>query len=113
MLLREIAHARSGDKGNLATLSVIAYDIRDFPAIERAVTAEAVRRYYEGIVSGEVERYVLPHLGALNFVLHNALAGGVTRSLALDAHGKCLGSAILSLPIDVPIGLTVAPKESP
>jgi hypothetical protein len=99
-LLRDIAHSRTGDKGNRSTISVIAYDLKDFALIERCVSAERVRQHYAGIVKGEVERYVLPHLGALNFVLHNALGGGVTRSLALDAHGKCLSSAILSLPID-------------
>ena len=103
MLLREIAYSRAGDKGNRSTLSVIAYDIKDFPAIEQSVTAERVKLHYTGIVKGEVERYSLPQLGALNFVLHNALGGGVTRSLSLDAHGKCLGSAILSLDIDMAI----------
>jgi len=100
MLLREIAHSRTGDKGNRSTISVIAYDLRDFPAIERSVTAERVRALYADIVKGEVERYVVPQLGALNFVLHDALGGGVTRSLALDAHGKCLSSAILGLSIE-------------
>ncbi|MBC7647571.1 MAG: hypothetical protein H7197_00395 [Vitreoscilla sp.] len=99
-LLRDIAYARAGDKGNRSTLSVIAYDIKDFPTIERAVTAERVKLHYAGIAKGEVDRYVLPQLGALNFVLHDALGGGVTRSLCLDAHGKCLGSAILSMVID-------------
>ena len=102
MQLRNIAYSRSGDKGNRTTLSVIAYDIKHFPAIERAVTAERVKLHYAGIAKGEVERYVLPQLGALNFVLHDTLGGGVTRSLCLDAHGKCLGSAILSLNIDLP-----------
>ena len=101
MLLQTLAYSRSGDKGNRSTLSVIAYDIKHFPAIERAVTAERVKLHYRGIVKGEVERYVLPQLGALNFVLHDALGGGVTRSLCLDAHGKCLASAILSLNIDM------------
>lgn len=100
MLLREIAHSRTGDKGNRATISVIAYDLKDYPTIERCVTAERVRKHYADIVKGGVERYAVPHLGALNFVLHDALGGGVTRSLALDAHGKCLSSAILSLSID-------------
>ncbi|MDP3798800.1 MAG: hypothetical protein Q8R06_16925 [Polaromonas sp.] len=100
MLLRDIAHSRTGDKGNRSTISVIAYDLKDFPAIERAVTAERVRALYADIVKGEVERYVVPQLGALNFVLHDALGGGVTRSLALDAHGKCLSSAILGLSIE-------------
>lgn len=98
--LRDIAHARAGDKGNRSTLSVIAYDIKDFSIIERAVTAERVKLHLSGMVKGDVERYVLPQLGALNFVLHDALGGGVTRSLCLDAHGKCLGSAILSLQIE-------------
>ncbi len=102
-VLRDFAYARAGDKGNRFTLSVIAYDIKHFAAIERAVTAERVKQHYAGIVKGDVERYVLPQLGALNFVLHDALGGGVTRSLSLDAHGKCLGSAILSMPIDVEI----------
>jgi hypothetical protein len=100
MLLREIAHSRAGDKGNRSTISVIAYDIKDFPAIEKSITAERVRAHYAGIVQGKVERFVVPQLGALNFVLHDALGGGVTRSLALDAHGKCLSSAILAMSID-------------
>ena len=100
MLLRDIAYARAGDKGNRSTVSVIAYDIQNFGAIERALTAERVKLHYTGIVKGDVQRYMLPQLGALNFVLHDALGGGVTRSLCLDAHGKCLGSAILSLDLD-------------
>ncbi len=100
MLLRDIAYSRAGDKGNRSTVSVIAYDIQNFEIIQRAVTAERVKLHYTGIAHGEVDRYVLPQLGALNFVLHDALGGGVTRSLCLDAHGKCLGSAILSLEID-------------
>ena len=107
MLLRDIAYARAGDKGNRSTLSVIAYDMRHFAAIERLVTAERVKQHYTGITNGDVDRYVLAQLGALNFVLHDALGGGVTRSLCLDAHGKCLGSAILSLDIDMTIDLTI------
>lgn len=102
VMLRDIAYARAGDKGNRSTLSVIAYNIQDFPAIERLVTAERVKQHYAGIATGKVDRYLLPQLGALNFVLHDALGGGVTRSLCLDAHGKCLGSAILSLALDLP-----------
>ena len=100
MLLRDIAHSRAGDKGNRSTISVIAYELKDFPAIEKSITAERVRAHYAGIVKGRVERFVVPQLGALNFVLHDALGGGVTRSLALDAHGKCLSSAILTMSID-------------
>lgn len=101
VLLRDLAYSRAGDKGNRSTLSVIVYDIQHFAAIERAVTAERVKLHYTGIVKGDVERYTLPHLGALNFVMHDALGGGVTRSLCLDAHGKCLGSAILSMTIEM------------
>ena len=102
MLLREIAHSRAGDKGNISNISVIAYDPKDYPLLERHVTVERVKQHCEGVVQGEVQRYTLPGLGALNFVLHNALTGGVTRSLALDAHGKSLSSAILSLEIPDP-----------
>lgn len=97
MLLRDIAHARTGDKGNRSTLSVIAYDAKHYPLLEKLVTPERVKAHYAGIVQGPVERYCLPHLGALNFVLHGSLAGGVTRSLALDAHGKCLASGLLAM----------------
>jgi hypothetical protein len=97
MRLRAIAHARTGDKGDTSNISVIAYDRADYALLERHVTAERVAEHFAGIVRGEVTRYLLPQLGALNFVLRHALGGGVTRSLALDAHGKCLGSAILAL----------------
>lgn len=96
----DIAFARSGDKGNRATLSVIARNLADYPLLERALTAERVRAWYRDHVRGAVERYPLPHLGAVHFVLHEALAGGVTRSLALDAHGKTLSGAILDLPLE-------------
>src|SRR5271166_467960 len=99
MKLREIAHSRTGDKGNTSNISVIAYDEDDYPLLESYVTAERVKEHFAEIVKGNVTRYTLPTLGALNFVLYAALAGGVTRSLALDAHGKALSSAILDLDI--------------
>ncbi|MFC0134812.1 hypothetical protein CR105_22020 [Massilia eurypsychrophila] len=99
MLLREIAHSRAGDKGNISNISVIAYRPADYRLLEKHVTAERVKAHFAELVQGEVLRFELPALGALNFVLHNALTGGVTRSLALDAHGKTLSSAILSLEI--------------
>ena len=99
-ILRDVALARSGDKGNRATLSVIAPDPANFPLLERLLTAERVRVHFAGVVGGEVQRFVLPQLGAVHFVMHDALAGGVTRSLALDAHGKTLSAAILDLPLD-------------
>jgi hypothetical protein len=95
--LREIAHARAGDKGDTANISVIAYHAEDYALLEKHVTAERVKDHLRGIAAGEVVRYTLPRIGALNFVLTGALGGGVTRSLALDAHGKSLSSAILSL----------------
>jgi hypothetical protein len=97
MKLREIAHSRTGDKGNTSNISVIAYDERNYRLIERFVTAERVKAHFAEIVRGDVHRYELPQLGALNFVLKGALGGGVTRSLALDAHGKSLSSALLDL----------------
>ncbi len=98
--LHDIAIARSGDKGNLATLSVIALDAADYPLLERLLTPDRVRAHYAGVVCGEVLRYTLPQLGALHFVMHEALAGGVTRSLALDAHGKTLAQAVLDIEVN-------------
>jgi len=95
--LDDLAHTRGGDKGNTASVSVIAFDAADYPRIAATVTPERVKTHLAGIVRGEVERHELPRLGALTFVLHDALAGGVTRSLALDAHGKGLSSALLTL----------------
>lgn len=100
--LRDIAHSRTGDKGNISNISVIAFDARDYPLLRAQVTAERVRAYFEGSVFGEVVRYELPNIAALNFVLDQALGGGVTRSLALDAHGKSLSSALLDLEIELP-----------
>lgn len=97
MKLRQIAHSRTGDKGTTANVSVIAYRAEDYPLLEKHVTAERVKEHFRGVVQGEVERYALPKIGALNFVLREALRGGVTRSLALDAHGKSLSSALLNL----------------
>lgn len=99
MLLREIAHARTGDKGSLVTISVIAYRERDFAFLEERVTAERVADLFAEIVDGPVQRYVLPNVSALNFVLRRPQTQNVTRSLALDAHGKCLGSALLAMEI--------------
>jgi len=95
--LRALAFSRSGDKGDTSNLSVIALDERDYPWLARHVTAERVRAHLGARVRGPVRRYELPLIGALNFVLEGALGGGVTRSLALDAHGKTLGSLLLEL----------------
>ncbi|MBU1467241.1 MAG: hypothetical protein KJ609_11145 [Gammaproteobacteria bacterium] len=99
MKLRDIAHSRTGDKGNISNISLIVYDINDYVLIKDAVTAEKVQNWFGDIVSGEVVRYELPAIGALNFVMYEALGGGVTRSLALDIHGKGLSSALLDFDI--------------
>jgi hypothetical protein len=100
MKIRDIALARSGDKGNRATLSVIAFDPADYARLERVLTAERVQAHYRGVVHGPVQRFPLPHLGTVHFVMNDALGGGVTRSLALDAHGKTMSAAILDLSLD-------------
>ena len=97
--LRDIAHSRTGDKGETSVISLTAFDEADYPLLRAHVTADRVRKHFAGIVQGEVVRYEIPSLGALNFVLHQALAGGVTRSLALDAHGKSLSSRLLDMEI--------------
>jgi len=99
MQLREIAHSRSGDKGHLINISLIAFDAHDYPQLEREVTADRVRDHLADFVRGRVVRYALPQLGALNFVLERAPGDSVTRTLALDAHGKSLSSALLEMEI--------------
>lgn len=101
MKLRQIAHSRTGDKGNVSTISVIAFDEADYPLLAQQVTAARVAAHFAGIATGPVTRYELPQLGALNFVMKGALGGGVTRSLALDAHGKSLSLALLDLDLAV------------
>ena len=97
MQLRTIAHSRTGDKGNIVTISLIAYRDEDFLLLEEKVTAELVTSHFGYFIDRPVKRYSIPHLSALNFVLHRPPTQGVTRSLALDAHGKCLGYILLGL----------------
>ncbi len=97
MRLKELAHARTGDKGNISNISVIAYSRDDYFFLKEVLTAERVKEFFSEICHGKVERYELDQLQAMNFVLHNALGGGVTRSLALDRHGKSLSSALLEM----------------
>ncbi len=99
MKLWKIAHTRTGDKGNDVNISLIVYDHSDFDEIREKVTSQKVKQWFDKQVKGEVERYELPQLGALNFVLHDALGGGVTSSTALDKHGKSLGSYLLEMEI--------------
>ena len=99
MHLNQLAHSRTGDKGNIVTISLIAFRKEDFHLLEEKVTAARVADHFSELIEGTVRRYALPQLGALNFVLHRPISHSVTRSLALDAHGKCLGSALLLLEI--------------
>jgi hypothetical protein len=98
--LRELAHSRTGDKGNTSNISVIASAAKHFSLLKAQVTGERVKAHFAGVVEGEVVRYELPNIAALNFVMTQTLGGGVTRSLALDAHGKSLSSALLELEIE-------------
>ncbi len=100
MKLRQIAHARTGDKGDTSSISVIAFDPADYARLVEQVTAARVKAHFGALVAGEVTRYEIPSLGALNFVMRQALGGGVTRSLVLDTHGKSLSSALLDLEIE-------------
>ena len=100
--LVKLAHARSGDKGDTANVGLIALREEFYPLLVREVTAARVKEHYKGICKGEVERYELPNLGALNFLLHESLGGGGTLSLMTDAQGKTFSTALLRMEIDVP-----------
>ncbi len=99
--LKDIAHGRSGDKGDAANVGIIAYDDKGYEIIKSHLTAERVKEYFEGVCLGKVERYELPNLRALNFLLHNTLGGGGTISLKLDAQGKTLAAALLRMEIEL------------
>ncbi|MCS6808440.1 MAG: hypothetical protein NZ661_06470 [Candidatus Kapabacteria bacterium] len=100
--LARLAHARSGDKGDAANCGVIAFKEEWYPILRDILTVERVKQHFHGVCLGAVERYELPNIWALNFVLHNTLGGGGTVSLKLDAQGKTIASAILLMEIDVP-----------
>ncbi|MGG1219063.1 hypothetical protein ABE236_16580 [Priestia endophytica] len=99
--LYDIAHSRAGDKGNTLMLSLIPYNEQDYHLLCEKITAEKVRKHLEGIVEGEVIRYELPNISALQFVCYNAMRGGVTISLSIDTHGKSLSYALLEMKVDV------------
>lgn len=99
--LKELAHTRSGDKGDTVNVGVIAYDPAHYDLLVEHVTAERVKEHFGDMVKGEVERFELPNLGALNFLLHNALGGGGTVSLMTDAQGKTFSTAMLRLELDI------------
>lgn len=113
--LVDIAHARSGDKGDTANVGVIALRPDWYPLIDAQLTLDRVRAHFDGVITGDVQRYALPNLNALNFLLHGALDGGGTLSLKTDAQGKVFSTALLRMVLDVPeeearrLGLPPAP----
>ena len=100
--LTELAHARSGDKGDTANVGVIALKPEWYPLLARVLTRDRVATHFRGVITGGVERFELPNLNALNFLLHGALGGGGTVSLKTDAQGKVFSTAMLRMVIDVP-----------
>jgi hypothetical protein len=100
-LLKDLAHARSGDKGNISNICLYARDPKDYKLLKQHVTAERVKEHFRGIVQGEVTRYELPNLGGFNFVMKEALGGGATQSIRLDTLGKTMASALLRMEIEV------------
>ena len=100
--LVKLAHARSGDKGDTANVGLIALKDEYYPLLVEKVTAEAVKEHFGEMVKGDVQRFELPNLGALNFLLHESLGGGGTLSLMTDAQGKTFSTALLRMAIDIP-----------
>jgi hypothetical protein len=117
--LVDIAHARSGDKGDTANVGVIALRPEWYPLLARELTHDRVARHFEGVIEGGVDRFELPNLYALNFLLHGALGGGGTLSLKTDAQGKVYSTALLRMVLDVPddearrLSLPAAPRRTP
>ena len=103
--LQHLAHARSGDKGDTSNIAVFAYEPEFYPILKTQLTASRLKDFYAGAIKGEVLRYEVDNLDAMNFVCHGALGGGVSRSLCLDNYGKALSAAILGFELDVPESL--------
>ena len=101
VLLQHVAHARSGDKGDTSNIAVFAYAPEFYPLLKAQLTAERLKAFYAGAIKGEVLRYEVDNLEAMNFVCHGALGGGVSRSLCLDNYGKALSAAVLGFEIEV------------
>jgi hypothetical protein len=99
--LYELAHSRAGDKGNTLILSLIPYDEKDYELLREKVTVEKVKEHLTEIVDGNIIRYEVPNISALQFVCHHALLGGVTTSLSMDTHGKSLSYALLGMEIEI------------
>ena len=100
--LLQLAHARSGDKGDTANVGIIAHQPEYYPLLEKTLTPQRVKKHFTGICNGKVERFELPNICALNFLLHEALGGGGTQTLRHDAQGKTLSTAFLRMEIEVP-----------
>jgi hypothetical protein len=98
-IVRDIAHARAGDKGNTSNVNVWVYDKADFALLKHTLTAERIKQTFSKLITGAVDRYEIEHLGGLNFVLQGALEGGVNSSLNLDSHGKSFSYLILGMPL--------------
>jgi hypothetical protein len=113
LALQRIAHARSGDKGDASNVGLIADSAEIYELLRREVTAERVKAHFAQVCRGEVERFELPNLSALNFILHDSLGGGGTESLKTDAQGKTHAQGILLLEIEVPDELAARLKASP
>ena len=99
-IVRDIAHARAGDKGNTSNVNVWVYDEADFELLKRVLTSERIKREFPELIRGKVERYLIEHLHGINIVMHDALEGGVNRSLNLDSHGKSWSYLILGLTLE-------------
>jgi hypothetical protein len=110
--LQHLAHARSGDKGDTSNIAVFAYKAEYYPLLKEQLTADRFRAFYRGAIKGEVLRYPVDGLQAINFVAHGALGGGVSRSLCLDNYGKALSAAILGFEIEVPEALLTPAMQS-
>lgn len=105
VMLQHLAHTRSGDKGNTSNIAVFAYEPEFYPLLKEQLTAQRFKAFYRTAITGEVLRYEVDNLHALNFVAHGALGGGVSRSLCLDNYGKALSAAILGFELEVPPAL--------
>ncbi len=103
--LQHVAHARSGDKGDISNIAVFAYEPAFYPLLKAQLTAARFKAFYAGAIKGDVLRYEVDNLEAMNFVCHGALGGGVSRSLCLDNYGKALSAAVLGFEIEVPDSL--------
>lgn len=100
-LLKDLAYARSGDKGDICNIGLMALDAQSYKIIRRVVTPERVKEHFKGMVKGKVDIYEMPNINSLEIVLHNALDGGATRTLRFDQTGKSMCTALLRMEVEV------------